>query len=241
MAYCRLCGNDRKLVNSHIIPKSFWNIENKSSQSPAVLSSKRNWRPIKSPIGEYDGNILCESCDNRLGVFDQHAFEKLVVKSGNLIQQDNSQARAYEYDDADPITILKFMISVAWRASVSTRNYFTRIQLGPYEDQFKSAFEDGQETLGEIDCLISEFDQRDVAFLNPQYSRMEGVRFVVIFANRFTFYVKVDRQKMPNIFKSFAIRAGKPVVSIVRQWEGSKQQDAMRQLVNSNPRPKFWT
>jgi hypothetical protein len=236
---CKMCGNDRKLINSHIIPKSFWNIQKQGAEPLAVLSNRPGWRPVRSPIGEYDNNILCEQCDNQLGLFDQHVYEKLVLDLGAPLLHHGTPL-GFTYSNSDPILVKKFILSLVWRASISSRDYFCRISLGPYEDIFRNSFMGNETSNDEISCLISEFDQRDVAFLNPQYSRMDGVKFAVVFANRFTFYAKVDKKSLPEFFRQSEIKQGNSVTSILRDWEGSKQQQAMRQLVHQNPRPRFW-
>lgn len=239
MTICQLCKCERPLVNAHIIPRSFWNVEQNEFGPLAILSSREGWRPRRSQHGIYDQTILCDECDNKLGLFDQHAFEQLVNCKGSVIF-DFSGLRALKYVSADPVTVHNFATSVAWRASKSKQEYFSRVSAGAYEKILQDSFSGDIAATKQLDCFIAEFDQEGLPLLNPQYSRMEGVRFLVIFANRFTFYIKVDRQKTPEMFQKFIIRSGSPVLSYVRAWEGSKQKEAMRQLVWSNPKPKFW-
>jgi hypothetical protein len=239
MAICQLCGIDRKLIDAHIIPKSFWNINQDGRGPLAVLSSRPNWQPKRSPLGEYDNNILCAECDNILGRFDQHFVENLVKAQGVPIVNAIG-ATVLNYDKADAAKVHALITSIAWRASKSQRDYFGRVQLGPYENLLKASFGGDVDAQAKLDCFMSEFDERNACFLNPQYSRFTGVRMLVIYANRFTFYVKVDRQETPEEFRNLIIREGRPVLSLVRKWEGSKQWQALRKLVNVNPRPKFW-
>ena len=239
MPICKMCGQDRKLIQAHIIPRSFWNNQMRGDEPLAILTNKPGWKPIKSPIGEYDSNILCEQCDNQLGVFDQHAYENLVLDSGTPFGHQG-KTLGFSYPKADSTLIRKFITSVVWRASISGRNYFNRIRLGKYEDVFKEYFL-GDDNIGlSISCLMAEFDRGDVPFLNPQYSRMEGIKFAVVFANRFTFYAKVDQQPLPDVFKQSEIKQGSLVTSIMREWETSHQKRAMLELVHQNPKPGFW-
>jgi hypothetical protein len=239
MPLCQYCNNERSLISAHIIPKSFWNIDKEDGGPLAVLNSRSNWKPQRSQQGEYDRNILCEACDNKLGVLDQHAYENLVNVQGTPIV-NSERARAIKYESADAKTIHAFVASVAWRSSKSKRDFSTRINLGPYEKIYFAAFNGDEDALKSLDCFIAEFDERNVSFLNPQYSTMGGVKFVVIYANRFTFYIKADKRKIPDIFRPFAITNGQPVLSLVRTWIGSKQHEAMVKVVKSNPRPRFW-
>lgn len=88
-----------------------------------------------------------------------------------------------------------FIASVAWRTSKSQHYYFDRVSLGPYEDLLQASFGGNEDAQRQLDVFISEFDNRDASFLNPQFKRFDGVKVLVIPANRFTFYVKVDKQK----------------------------------------------
>ena len=239
MTICQLCGRERPLIDAHIIPKSFWNIEQNKFGPLAILSSNEGWRPRRSQQGIYDKNILCDECDNKMGLFDQHAFEQLVKVRGSPVL-NLPGLRALKYGGADAVMVHKFVASVAWRASKSKQEYFSRINAGSFEKILQDSFSGDIAAIKQLDCFIAEFDQEDLPFLNPQYSRMEGVRFLVIFANRFIFHIKVDKQKTPEMFREFIIKSGSPVLSYVRAWEGSKQKEAMRQLVWSNPKPKFW-
>lgn len=239
MTICKLCGNARKLIDAHIIPKSFWNLNHNEIGPLAIVSSAPNWRPKRSQQGPYDQNILCEECDNKLGLFDQHVVETLVKVDGVPIV-DEPGAKVMKYEKADPSKVHSFIASVAWRASKSQHYYFGRVSLGPYEDLLQASFGGNEDAQRQLDVFISEFDNRDTSFLNPQFNRFDGVKVLVIPANRFTFYVKVDKQKVPEEFRQLAIRPGSPVLSLVRKWQGSKQYEALRKLVMSNPRPTFW-
>ena len=239
MAICKLCGNARKLIDAHVIPKSFFDFRYNHIGPLAVISSAPNRRPQKSPQGPYDNNMLCAECDNKLGRFDQHALENLVRAEGVPIS-DDPNIGVVKYDKADATKVHSFIASIAWRASKSQHYYFDRVRLGPYEELLQHSFSGVEEAQRNLDCFISEFDYKDAPFLNPQYFRFDGVKVLVIHANRFTFHVKVDRQRLPDEFRELVIRPGSSVLSLVRQWHGSKQREAMRKLVTSNPIPRFW-
>ena len=81
----------------------------------------------KPELGEYDRDILCRDCDNKLGVFDDYAidvcraFKKKHTRDGKLFAILN----------VDDDKLAKFILAVLWRASISKRESFFGIRLGP--------------------------------------------------------------------------------------------------------------
>ena len=138
MPVCRLCLKEKRLIRAHVIPQPFWPNEMSGGGVAKIISNTSGHYPKKSRTGEYDNTILCGRCDGFLGILDQHAAEKLlngtaveaVVHRGLTVRQ---------YPDAVPETVHRFIASVFWRASVSSRKFFGRVQLGPYEEAIRAA------------------------------------------------------------------------------------------------------
>ena len=237
MPICIYCGEERKLIDAHIIPRSFWQVDYTWKEPLALIGNSEPLRPKRSQHGIYDNNILCADCDNRLGLLDQHVTENMLKKAGSVHAHGGAVLR---YDNADPIKVFDFVLSIAWRASKSSHDYFKRVSLGPYENNAKAALMGDKDSRSKFDVLISEFNLKHTGFLNPHYGRFDGVRILTIYASRFTFYVKVDNQRIPYYFVPYIVTDGKPVFTIAREWEGSKQFQAMRQLVMQNPYPKWF-
>jgi hypothetical protein len=239
MAICKRCGEDRELIEAHVIPRRFWEYSDKPRRPLAVLASRPGWVAKRSRTGEYDSEILCGHCDQLFGVFDQHATENLLGKTGNSVQIVPHQTML-QYPTVEAAKIHRFITSLAWRASVSKRDYFSRVSLGPYENTILNSIQSKSPDFELLATFIAEFDQNEVPFLNPQYSTMDSVKFLVIFASRFTFYLKVDKRPLPHYFEPFRIDPSRVVTTYLRKWEGSKQFDAVVKLVRTNTKPTFW-
>jgi hypothetical protein len=112
MGICKLCGVNAKLIASHIIPKSFWGLDRRGVEPLAILNNKSDRRPQPSRQGLYDSSILCEACDNKLGLFDQHAIEQLVRVAGTPLVHDGDELGVLEYPGADPNIIHDFITEV---------------------------------------------------------------------------------------------------------------------------------
>jgi hypothetical protein len=205
-----------------------------------IFGSKMD-RARKSQTGIYDETILCAECDGMIGQYDDHAAKNLLQFRGKQLLFDNAgETVLLKYECADPERIWNFAASMAWRASVSTQDFFDRIRLGPYETRIAEALNGNTDVRECVDVFLAEFDMEDVGFLNPYISRFDGVKFLLLFANRFIFHVKLDKQRTPRPFVPAVLRRDAPVLSLVRQWEGSKQAQAMTELVRKVPAPAWF-
>lgn len=241
MAICKLCGSDKKLVQAHVIPRSFWYLDQRRDSpfiGPLAIMSSSGGRAKPSLIGLYDTNILCESCDGRLGKLDQHAAEHLI--RGKREPLRIADVEAWRYTQVSPRLLIQFLASVAWRASVSSLPYYSRVNLGPYEVKLKSIGTAECQPGPDFECIVSEYDLDEVALLNPTNTRVGERNFLVLYANRFAFYLKLDKRPLPLSLKAIVLKEGQPVLSIVRPWTSSKEFKLLRKVAQSNPKPAFW-
>jgi hypothetical protein len=224
MPVCLLCGEDKPLIDAHIIPKGFH--PEPAAIGPAVLvSNKAGVYPRRAPVGVYDQHILCAECDGALGILDQHAIENLLNSNAANILEGNAK----RYADADAATVLRFIASVAWRASASKHDMFDRVELGPYGGALKEVAT-GDSDAAPVSAFLAEFDVPSPPYLNPHRTKIEGVNFLVIYAARFIFYLKLDKRPTPRAFDALQIRPGRPVVALVRSWHSSKEKQIMRTM-----------
>lgn len=223
---CALCGESKKLIDAHIIPRPFYPAV--EGAEAVILTGPDNLAyPKRAPVGVYDQNILCAECDAELGVLDQHAVEHLLRgKSRSFIHQGRAVGKTYTTADTD--TLLRFVVAVAWRASIASHQMFEGIATGPYESAMLEVLKGGD--IGSFDAIIAEFDEDAVGFLNPHHSRFDGIRFMVIYAGRFVLYLKLDKRQMPYTFRASALRLAGAVHTVVRDYSRSKEFDLLRMI-----------
>ena len=238
LAICKLCGKDKELVKAHIIPKAFWNLPDQAAGPLAMVSNEPGWKTTPSRIGPYDESILCESCDGEIGKLDQHAVETFLRDKRKLSYQSNIHG-LYVYPDANSQLIISFVTSLAWRASVSMHSFFSRVSLGPFESQFLQTFTTGNVGNLQESIVVMEYDQ-ETPVMDPHMSRIEGIKVLAFQAERFLFQIKVDQRSFPDHFKLFALQSNRPVLSLLKKWDESRQRDAMLAIVKDMQRPKFW-
>lgn len=109
-----------------------------STTNKEIINKKE--RPNKRFTGEFESDILCVSCDNIiLGTLDSYAinlffkgFNDDIVKIHNV-----KNLNGYDYSVIENIDYKKlklFLLSILWRASISKRDFFRDVNLGPYEN-----------------------------------------------------------------------------------------------------------
>ena len=241
MPTCRYCGNDRTLIDAHIIPRGFYPSPTEEG-TPRLISGNAGTWPKRSPTGVYDQVILCADCDGYLGSFDQHALDCLLnTQARTPIFRQGTKSHGFRYNDADAAVVELFAASVAWRASVSSHEFFTSVILGPYEDRILTFLKSGRAEDRPIKMFMAEFDIPNPPFLNPHYIRMSGVNFLLVYASRFIFYLKLDQKKTPSDFQFAELRSGEPVITVVREWETSKERAAISSVAKLEKNRKIFS
>ncbi|WP_373503108.1 hypothetical protein [Aestuariivirga sp.] len=139
---CNYCGENKKLIDSHLIPKCMYSM---LEDGPlAVVNLSVPHPPKKSHIGIYDDGILCEDCDGLLGVLDQYVCERFKKNKLNVVTaqlddgwavDESGNSLCFELPDIDPQRLVKFVLSVLWRAHLSSRPEAKVVKLGPHADR----------------------------------------------------------------------------------------------------------
>jgi hypothetical protein len=233
---CKLCRVDKQLIKAHIVPRSFWS---GSTKPLAIFSDDQELQPQKSLIGIYDENILCETCDNELGRLDEYALLNLV-RASSVKKVFRHSGIMFEYSNLNAYKIYCFIMSVAWRASVSNNKYYGEICLGPYEAEFRNEFM--QAPMGSInfEVYISEFDTSVLPYLQPKSVRVDNINMIVVYANRFKILIKTDKRKFATPPKPVNLQCGNSIYSTIENWATSLERKTADRILHSNPRPKFW-
>ncbi|PCI01513.1 MAG: hypothetical protein COB76_01200 [Alphaproteobacteria bacterium] len=149
---CNYCHQECKLIQAHIIPKGFLKgSESNSIKDKGFLEVSTEIHYTKNrPIGPYDQNILCATCDNIIGDYDGYA-KTLLIDEISKYKDGRKPCYIFPSVQVDYTKLKKFFISLIWRASISKRDEYARVTLGPYEDIA-------------LKCLKDDIDLRDDIF-----------------------------------------------------------------------------
>jgi len=164
---CKLCLKDKDLLKkSHIIPQfmhkglrdgdgKFFRISiDDFSKSQAIYT------------GEFESDILCQECDNNiLGGLEGYASRLLyggqLYKGENIKFENRKNQYGVAMTNISGIDYEKFklfLLSLLWRASISNRNFYQQVDLGPHEDIIRKMILGGNpDDYKQYPCLIATY------------------------------------------------------------------------------------
>lgn len=189
---CKLCGNEtEKFPKSHIIPDFMYkSLKNEKSQ---ILRLHMPENKPKKPIftGFYDLDLLCAACETKMSKLESYA-EKVLYGSSNIPMPKalpTSNPVLQEVTEIDYKTFKLFLLSILWRASKSTHEFFKHVDLGvKHEQALKNMLlneDPGNEDDYPVALIIPKGEVgKDVGILPPfrSKSRENATRYVFIIA-----------------------------------------------------------
>lgn len=203
---CLICGTV-PTIKSHLIPKVFAR-EVQVGKAHALVRSSEDFDTTQSGI--FERGILCKTCDNELGKFENYAAMRF-----RKIRQDTKASHygLHVLSDTSGDNILRFAAGLLWKYSVASQES-GRINLGPYSDILRDiAF--SQKTIPKnVDAIVVRLKTHDeddgvFAYRAPAPDRKENVNGYRILVGGMFIFVKLDQQ-VPHggAFEHFSI-AGK--------------------------------
>jgi hypothetical protein len=232
---CKFCNKDSNLIKAHIIPAGFFKRLRHENLAPRLLTNTDGQHPKKAPLGVYDSTIVCRTCEDQFGPWDDYVQKLLQDEplSGKKLFS-GSQLSGYEGLQFNYTAIKLFFISLLWRASVSSHTFYQRISLGPFEKLTKEMIE--KRNPGdpeEFSVILSKFNhQLGAAILDPHPEKWSGINYVRFYLSSYVAYIKVDKRKTPRPHSNLIISDRKPLHIISRNIERSNELPLMRNIVN---------
>jgi hypothetical protein len=207
---CPFCTKPGEKVRAHIIPEAFF--RDISEEGHVLRQREIGNHPKRIPVGIYDENVWCKSCENKFSHLDNYAIAILREPLEKFI----ALPHAYELEIEKPESIKLFFISLLWRASISRQRVFEQVSIGPYEEIAKELLESN--SLGSLDQFstiisCSGADEKLIAESVP--IRHSGVKFYRFYLGRFMVDIKVDKQPIPKKLL-IAVIGHKKTLSILR-------------------------
>jgi hypothetical protein len=146
LGICKLCGEHSELQNSHIIPEFFYDL---------IYDEKpRRFRVIptdSSPKIEFEQqglreHLLCRKCEGKFGQLEDYVKRAFV--DGKIA--DRRRAQAIQMQDCIVLQNLDyrkfklFLLSLLWRMSIATQDFFANVSLGrKHEEKIRAALLSG--------------------------------------------------------------------------------------------------
>lgn len=231
MGTCKWCGIETEsMAKSHIIPQAFWNYDGKTDKK---LFCNTDYAK-RSPIGSYDDDILCLKCETDFNYIDSQASDILLKNfEKNLIPfNDKRDEVALQISGRYRDKIKRFLIYTLWRASVSNRDEFKGVNLGPYEDIIRTKIlENASFSPHEFGFLASKVAKPSGQFMPlKRYKRdFSGRNYYLVMLSDYTFDIKVDSQNAPKPYDAFVEYENVPFIKM--EESPQKLKEAMRETL----------
>jgi len=238
---CKLCGNDTTLIKAHIIPAGLFRRLQKGMKPLEMITNKAGEYTKRAPVGVYDKTIVCSKCECIWQEWDNYAQKLLTDKLVKWqVRYSESKKICYIIDNYDYKKLKLFFISMAWRASVSSASFFSKVSLGPFEDIAKKHILDNDP--GDCDTFsvtLAKFDHPLAkSILDPHEDKHSGINYFRFYLAGYIAYIKVDNKPAPMPLSQFALDARKSLYIICRDFEISKELKLMVNMIKSDPRNK---
>jgi hypothetical protein len=173
---CALCREERKLCKSHIIPEFLYTQLYDDKHRVAVLG--KDFDRMKYEQKGLREHLLCISCESYLSKYEKYASRLLKGEEGKRRRQS---ARLYSIEDVDYQLFRLFGLSLLWRASIASGEFFQKVRLGPHQESIRQMILSGDP--GRLDTygfflgrVLSSELQPDALMMQPTISRFEGHR-----------------------------------------------------------------
>ena len=234
---CKFCKEEKKLIKAHVIPEGFFRRVRDGQVSPLIGTNKKGEYTKRSPIGVYDKTIVCGDCEGIWGDWDSYAQEFLgnFPLGGQPLYADG-QKIGYRIDSYDYRKLKLFFVALLWRASASEQSFFSRIALGPFEEQAKQMISQGDPgPSGQFAVTLAKFeDPVATSMLDPHPEKWSGVNYCRFYLGGYVAYIKVDTRTGALPLKDFEISPERPLYVILRDLRRSKELLLMQNIARNS-------
>ena len=136
MSECKLCGQEKELKRSHIIPSFVYKMVRSDEIHHRFFELSTDPYKKKEFIqqSEIRERLLCGCCEQKIGVWEKYAKETLFVDNEeSFVKHENVEIlQSFDY-----IKLKLFFLSILWRMSIAKDAMFSEVSLGPHENRIK--------------------------------------------------------------------------------------------------------
>lgn len=148
---CKLCLKQKPLIKkSHIMSdflhKDMYDENHKLRAFDPKDLLKSKPRISKPSSGSYEGNLLCNECDNSIiGKYESYSARLI---NGSLKGKNKIKTNVWKSIDGithmdisnlDYPMLKLFLLSLLWRAHISSHDEYSSVKLGPYAEKIRRA------------------------------------------------------------------------------------------------------
>lgn len=188
-----------------------------------ILSTnpKKTNRLIQKGIRE---KLLCEDCEQKLSRWEMSAHELFNNGSATTIEQEG---RLLRLSGVDYISFRLFQLSVLWRASISTLEFFSHVSLGNHQESIRRLLISSNPGLpwqyGCVMCaLISNEAILVDVMIQPDRLKLQGhTAYRFVFGGFMWIYV-VSNHPPPAVIQSAFLHSDGAMTILEKDFESVK-------------------
>ena len=211
---CKLCNGNKKLIKAHIIPRSF-TLQTKGDSKQLLEARRHDKMAVHfNQNGFWDDSILCGDCDNGFSVWDEYGFN--VLGSPPDITALSKDQTAFILRGIDYKLLKLFILSLLWRASVTTHPFFVKIRLGVRENAIAQMLRNQNPGVNNdfpivlVRLIVPEALRNSI--LAPRLQRTpEGILVNQLFLPSAKVMIKTSTGPFPNQLNDYVLRPCSPV------------------------------
>lgn len=201
---CRLCHISCDLCRSHILPEFLYRpLYDQKHRFSILRKGVEVERYGQRGLTE---KLLCQACEQHLCRYESYAADAMSGRLGHRYRQHRNRLII---NGLDYTRFKLFQMSVLWRASISTLEFFKLVSLGSREEPLRQMIlADDPGKPEEFGCVVifahdSGHDMSDTLF-NPEPMRWAGRRmFKFFFAGAAWLYHCDSRPPAAHLRKQF--------------------------------------
>lgn len=215
---CQLCSKKEKLCYSHIIPEFFYKpLYTDKHKFLAIPSNKeRNIPKLQKGFREY---LLCRKCEDQINKYETYSksfLSSIFSSKGSPFAYKrikdiaHPSSEALMYDNIDYKKFKLFLLSILWRASISSLPEFQFVDLGPHNEKIRDMiFNENPGAQTDYPCIIyfMEGTKNLTRSIHPSlHQKIEGHNCFRFLITNFLFIYYVSSHRKPEDVRHFAIK-----------------------------------
>jgi hypothetical protein len=165
---CRLCRTPQTLVKSHIIPQFLYKTIFDGANTHQVVEGNDALYKRRLRTGIYDSGILCKACDEGiLGSLDHYGanvwngYHSLDLGIKDYVDEYDPRVKWRQADKVDAERFKKFLLSILWRASITSSDFFINVDLGDKHTEAIRLLLLGDKAADDYDIILGHYSVGD--------------------------------------------------------------------------------
>ena len=236
--HCHLCKEDRELRDSHVIPEFLYSALYDEEHKYYVVSNVHGKsRPLRKGLRE---RLLCAECEIKLSRWETYAANVLYNRNRGTCRKVDGTIIV---DGLDYAQFKLFLLSLIWRAGVSSLPVFAQTQLGPHAERLRQMLLAGDPGASDrYGCLVFavtlDGKPLDGTIYGPQPCFVDTHRCYRLLVRAFLFIYFISSHRPDDIALSRFLREDGHLEIPIQRLQDVAFLDAMcREIIAAAPVP----